>query len=68
MLYPPVADLLKNVGSRYLLVNVVAQRARQLADEAEMLQEELPEKPVTLAVREVAAGQLTAGLKEEYMR
>lgn len=68
MLYPPVADLLKNVGSRYLLVNVVAQRARQLASEAEMLQEELPEKPVTLAVREVAAGKLTAGLKEEYMR
>ena len=68
MLYPPVADLLKNVGSRYLLVNVVAQRARQLAEEAEMLQEELTEKPVTLAVREVAAGQLTAGLKEEYMR
>ena len=68
MLYPPVADLLKNVDSRYLLVNVVAQRARQLADEAEMLNEELPEKPVTLAVREVAAGKLTAGLKEEYMR
>ena len=68
MLYPPVSDLLKNVGSRYLLVNVVAQRARQLAEEAEQLQEELPEKPVTLAVREVAAGELTAGLKEEYMR
>ena len=68
MLYPPVADLLKNVGSRYLLVNVVAQRARQLAEEAEQLQENLPEKPVTLAVREVAAGELTAGLKEEYMR
>lgn len=67
MLYPPVADLLKNVGSRYLLVNVVAQRARQLAEEAELLQEELPEKPVTLAVREVAAGELTAALKEEYM-
>ena len=68
MLYPPVADLLKNVGSRYLLVNVVAQRAHQLAEEAEVLQEELPEKPVTLAVREVAAGELKASLKEEYMR
>ena len=68
MLYPPVADLLKNVGSRYLLVNVVAQRARQLAEEAEVLQEELPEKPVTLAVREVATGELKASLKEEYMR
>lgn len=66
MLYPPVADLLKNVDSRYLLVNVVAQRARQIAFEAEQLQEELPEKPVTLAIREVADGKLTASLKEEY--
>lgn len=67
MLYPPVADMLKNVESRYLLVNVVAQRARQIAAEAEAFQEELPEKPVTLAIREVAEGKLTAGLKEEYM-
>lgn len=66
MLYPPVADMLKHVESRYLLVNVVAQRARQIASEAEALNEDLPEKPVTLAIREVAAGQLTAGLKEEY--
>ena len=66
MLYPPVADMLKNVSSRYLLVNVVAQRARQIASEAEALNEELPEKPVTLAIREVAAGKLTAGLKDEY--
>ena len=35
MLYPPVANLLKNVDSRYLLVNVVAHRARQIAEEAE---------------------------------
>jgi DNA-directed RNA polymerase subunit omega len=67
MLYPPVADLLKNVDSRYLLVNVVAQRARQIASEAEEYQEELTEKPVTLAIREVAEGKLTATLKEEYM-
>ena len=66
MLYPPVADLLKNVDSRYLLVNVVAQRARQIAVEAETLQEELTEKPVTLAIREVAEGQLSATLKDEY--
>ena len=66
MLYPPVADLLKNVSSRYLLVNVVAQRARQIAENAEAMQEELTEKPVTLAIREVADGQLAACLKEEY--
>ena len=68
MLYPPVADLLKNVQSRYLLVNVVAQRARKIASQAEELQEELPEKPVTLAIREVADGKLSGALKEEYMK
>ena len=66
MLYPPVADLLKNVDSRYLLVNVVAQRARQIAQEAEDNQEELTEKPVTLAIREVAEGKVNSTLKEEY--
>ena len=67
MLYPPVADMLKNVSSRYLLVNVVAQRARQIAENAEINQEELPEKPVTMAIKEVADGRLAACLKEEYM-
>ena len=66
MLYPPVADMLKNVDSRYLLVNVVAHRARQIAEEAEVLQEELTDKPVTLAIREVAEGKLTATVKDEY--
>jgi DNA-directed RNA polymerase subunit omega len=68
MLYPPVADLLKDVKSRYLLVNLVAQRARQIAEEAEEFGEELTEKPVTLAIREVADGKLSATLKEEYMK
>ena len=68
MLYPPVADLLKNVSSRYLLVNVVAQRARNIAAEAEEMEQELPKKPVTLAIEEVAEGKLSATLKEEYMK
>ena len=66
MLYPPVADLLKKVDSRYLLVNVVAHRARQIAAEAEALQEELPEKPVTMAIQEVADGKLSSYVKDEY--
>ena len=66
MLYPPVADLLEHVESRYLLVNVVAHRARQIAAEAEAFQEELPEKPVTLAIHEVADGELSASVKDEY--
>lgn len=66
MLYPPVADLLKDIQSRYLLVNVVAQRARQIAIDADEQGEDLTEKPVTLAIREVADGKLTASLKDEY--
>ena len=52
--------------SRYLLVNVVAHRARQIAAEAEAFQEELTDKPVTLAIREVADGKLCGSVKEEY--
>ncbi len=68
MLYPPIAKLLKNVQSRYLLVNVVAHRAREIAAEAEQIQEELTEKPVTMAIHEVAEGKLCATLKEEYQK
>ena len=39
----------------------------QIAVEAEAFQEELPDKPVTMALREVAEGKLTASLKDEYM-
>ncbi len=66
MLYPPMSDLLKNIPSRYLLVNVVAKRARQIAIEAEANQVALEDKPVTLAIREVADGSLTATMKKQY--
>ena len=66
MLYPPMSELLKNINSRYLLVNVVAQRARQMAIEAEEQHIALEEKPVTLAIREVAAGELSGSVKDEY--
>ena len=66
MLYPPVPELLKNVDSRYLLVNVVAHRARQIAAEAEEFNEELEDKPVTIAIHEVADGKLSGSVKEEY--
>lgn len=58
MLYPPMKELLNKVPSRYKLVNVVACRARQIANEAEVSGNPLDEKPVTLAVREVASGAL----------
>ncbi len=59
MLYPPMNELLNQVPSRYMLVNVVAQRARQIANEAEENQTALEDKPVSIAVREIAEGKVT---------
>lgn len=57
MLYPPMKDLLANVHSRYELVNVVACRAREIAYQAEQGGAALEDKPVSIAIREVAAGK-----------
>ena len=58
MLYPAMKDLLKKVPSRYELVHVVACRARKIASEAETAGVPLDDKPVSIAIREVADGKL----------
>ena len=68
MLYPPLSELLTHIDSRYLLVNVVARRARQISIESREFGDPLPEKPVTLAIREVAEGKLSAAVKQENLR
>ena len=60
MLYPAMNQLTSQVPNRYMLVNVVARRARQIAEAAEEVGERLEEKPVTLAIHEVADGKLDA--------
>lgn len=60
MLYPTMPELLKNIESRYMLVNVIAKRAREIAQEAEDEGEQLNEKPVSLAVKEIAEGKVKA--------
>ena len=59
MLYPPMADLVEKVGSRYQLVNLVARRARVISSEAEEKQLPLEKKPVSSAIDEVYTGKLT---------
>ena len=61
LLYPAIKDLLNEVPSRYMLVNMVASRARKLSSEAEQSGEPLEEKAVSLAIHEVAEGRLEAG-------
>lgn len=58
LLYPPVAELADKVGSRYQLVNVIAQRARNISAEYEAEGEPLDEKAVSIAIQEVYAGKL----------
>ena len=60
MLYPAMTKLTEHIPNRYMMVIVVARRARQIAQEAEVNGEPLEEKPVTLAIDEVAEGLFDA--------
>ena len=58
MLYPPMSDLVDKIGSRYMLVNVVATRARELSQQA-LEDGYTPEKKaVSAAVDEIYTGKL----------
>lgn len=60
MLYPSMSSLLKRIDSRYLLVNVIAKRSRDISEEAEQNDEHLDKKPVSLAIDQLAKGEYTA--------
>ena len=58
MLNPSMQLLLNNVGNRYLLVNLAAQRARDIATEAEENGIILDDKSVKIALDEIADGKI----------
>ena len=60
MLYPAMNKLTQYIPNRYMMVNVVARRARQIALEAENNGQILEDKPVTMAINEVAEGLFDA--------
>ncbi len=60
MLYPAMNKLTEYIPNRYMMVNVVARRARQISVEAENNGRHLEEKPVTMAIQEVADGKFDA--------
>ena len=64
MLYPAIHDLLEKVDNRYLLVNLTAARAREIAEDAEENGVHLDVKPVRLAIDEIAEGTLHGTLRE----
>jgi DNA-directed RNA polymerase subunit omega len=62
-----VEDCLEHVENRFLLVMVAAKRARQIASGKDPLVDWNNDKPAVLALREIAAGLITADIldKEE---
>ena len=65
MFNPDLRNVLKNNMSRYSLVTAVAKRAREIAMAAEENQEILNEKPVSLALDEIIAGDVVIVEPEE---
>lgn len=70
MLNPSMQILLSKVRNRYLLVNLTAQRARDIAAYAEENEIILDDKPVKIAMDEIAEGkiQYRPGKKLEPMQ
>lgn len=59
MLYPSINELLKKVDSRYTLVMLVSKRARQIVDGSKPYVEVNSNKPVTIAIQEIAEDKIT---------
>ena len=65
MLYPSIRQLMNHIGSRYLLVNVAAARAREIADFADRNEIPLSEKPVKIAIGEISEGKLLGRVRQD---
>ncbi|MER3396435.1 MAG: DNA-directed RNA polymerase subunit omega [Acidimicrobiia bacterium] len=77
MTRPPIEELLAKTGSKFILVMLAAQRARQINDYYLQLGEGIgryappqvhttSRKPLTIALEEIAAGKIT--YDEEYYK
>ena len=58
-----VEDCLKRVSNRFLLVNMAANRVRQIREGAEYLVKSPKNEDIVVSLREIAAGKVR--LKEE---
>ena len=66
MLKPSIKELMRNMPSRYLLVNVAAQRAREISQAADDQRMPLDEKPVKIAINEIADSRLIGRMKARH--
>lgn len=69
MLYPPLEDLMSRVDSKYTLVVAAAKRARDLmAGKDQPRIEPYSNKPVSIALEEIAAGVIVCERKQPAVR
>lgn len=64
MLYPSLSSLLEQVNSRYMLVNIIAQRAREIAAKCEESGQPPEKKPVSAAIEEIASGEISVNYEK----
>ena len=60
-----VEDCLKRVDNRFLLVNIVARRVRQIREGSEYLVSSPKNEDIVISLREVAAGKVNLKTIEE---
>jgi DNA-directed RNA polymerase subunit omega len=60
-----IEDCLKKIPSRFLLVNMVAKRVRQIREGSEYLVSSPKNEDIVVSLREIAAGKLTVRRKEK---
>lgn len=60
-----VEDCLKRVSSRFMLVNMVAKRVRQIREGSDYLVSSPKNEDIVVSLREIAAGRLDIKDKED---
>jgi len=60
-----IEDCLRKVGNRFLLVNLVSERVRQIREGSDYLVSSPKNEDIVVALREVAAGKIGITEKEE---
>jgi DNA-directed RNA polymerase subunit omega len=60
-----VEDCLKRIPNRFMLVNMVSKRVRQIREGSDYLVNSPKNEDIVVSLREIAAGKVTLKLPEE---
>lgn len=63
-----IEDCLKRVSNRFLLVNMVAKRVRQIREGSEYLVSSPKNEDIVVSLRETAAGKLVVKENKENLK